>query len=86
MADVYEAEVLRPNYLEEATSIGAAVIAGIGCGAFRDFSVAESFIEIVDRSLPRKEHFGTYRSAKILFDDCYAALEPLFPRMGARTT
>ena len=86
MADVYEAEVLRPNYLEEATSIGAAVIAGIGCGAFPDFSVAESFIQIVDRSLPRKEHFGTYREAKILFDDCYAALEPLFPRMGARTT
>jgi xylulokinase len=84
MADVYEAEVLRPNYLEEATSIGAAVIAGVGCGAFPDFSVAERFIEIVDRSRPREEHFGTYRIAKSLFDDCYAALEPLFPRMGAR--
>lgn len=82
MADVYEAEILRPNYLEEATSIGAAVIAGVGCGAFLDFSVAERFIEIVERTKPRPENFPGYRKTKLLFDDCYSALEPLFPRLG----
>jgi xylulokinase len=83
MADVYEAEILRPDYLEEATSMGAAIIAGVGCGAFPDFSVAESFIEISERAEPNPERFATYKKAKALFDDCYAALEPLFPRMGA---
>ena len=30
MADIYQAEIRVPNYLEEATSMGAAILAGIG--------------------------------------------------------
>ncbi len=82
MADIYEAEILRPNYLEEATSMGAALIAGVGCGLFPDFSAAEKFIAITERCSPDPALFPEYRRAKVLFDDCYRALEPLFPRMG----
>ncbi len=35
MADIYELELSIPNYLEEATSIGAAIIGGVGVGALK---------------------------------------------------
>jgi xylulokinase len=82
MADVYEAEILRPNYLEEATSMGAAVIAGVGCGLFPDFSAAERFTVVEERTAPDPSSYPEYRRMKVLFDDCYGALAPLFPRMG----
>jgi xylulokinase len=82
MADIYEAEILRPNYLEEATSMGAAVIAGVGCGLFPDFSAAERFTVVEERTAPDPSSFPEYRRMKVLFDDCYGALAPLFPRMG----
>jgi glycerol kinase len=34
MADAYNAEIRIPNYLEEATSMGAAILGGIGAGIF----------------------------------------------------
>jgi xylulokinase len=85
MADVYEARIDVPNYLEEATSMGAAVIGGVGAGVFRDFSAADRFLSVVDRVEPNPVVYGTYRSAKALFDECYDALEGLFPRLGRRS-
>jgi xylulokinase len=82
MADVYQADIVRPNYLEEATSIGAAVIGGVGCGIFKDFGVVDRFIEIVDRTRPDPATAAVYARAKALLNDSYAALEPLFPRFG----
>lgn len=79
MADVYEVDVDIPNYLEEATSIGAAIIAGVGSGIYKDFSVVNSFFRIVDTVKPNPEHVKIHRSRKKLFDRLYAALEPVFP-------
>ncbi|MGA2764150.1 MAG: xylulokinase [Spirochaetia bacterium] len=82
MADVYQADVLRPNYLEEATSMGAAIIGGVGCGAFKGFDVADRFIEVVDRTRPDATRAGVYAEAKKLLNESYDALAPLFPRFG----
>jgi xylulokinase len=84
MADVYQAEILRPNYLEEATSMGAAIIGGVGCGAFKSFDVAHRFIEEVDRTKPDLQRAGMYEEAKKLLNESYDALAPLFPRFGRR--
>jgi xylulokinase len=84
MADVYQAEILKPDYLEEATSMGAAVIGGVGCGAFKGFEAAERFIRITDRVKPDASRAAVYRDAKALFNESYAALEPLMPRLGKR--
>ncbi len=83
MADVYQAEVLRPNYLEEATSMGAAIIAGVGCGVFKDFDVASRFITITDRVSPDPATAPAYAHAKELLNESYEALAPLFPKFGA---
>jgi xylulokinase len=84
MADVYQAEILKPDTLEEATSMGAAIIGGVGCGVFKDFEAADRFIRITERTRPDPATREAYRRAKDLFNDSYAALEPLFPRFGRK--
>ena len=84
MADIYQADVVRPNYLEEATSMGAAIIGGVGCGAFKSFDVADRFIQVVDRTRPNTAHAGLYAEAKKLLNESYDALAPLFPRFARR--
>jgi xylulokinase len=84
MADVYQAEILRPSLLEEATSMGAAIIGGVGCGVFPSFDVADRFITVTERTRPDPSTEGVYRKAKDLLNDCYTALEPLFPRLGGK--
>jgi xylulokinase len=82
MADIYQAEVLRPNYLEEATSMGAAIIGGVGCGAFSSFDVADKFIQVVDRAKPDPTPSSVYARAKELLNESYDALAPLFPKLN----
>ncbi|HUZ17338.1 MAG TPA: xylulokinase [Spirochaetia bacterium] len=82
MADVYQAEILRPNYLEEATSMGAAIIGGVGCGAFDTFDVAGRFTKVVDRTLPDPTKASVYARSAQLLNDTYDALKPLFARFG----
>ncbi|MGA2545475.1 MAG: xylulokinase [Rectinemataceae bacterium] len=84
MADAYRAEILRPKYLEEATSMGAAVIAGVGSGLFPDFSAASRFIEITERTKPNPANAPIYDKLRALMDECYGALEPIFPKLGVR--
>jgi len=84
MADVYQADIVRPNYLEEATSMGAAIIGGVGCGVFKSFDVADRFIQTVDRTTPDAARAGTYAEAKKLLNESYDALAPLFKRFARR--
>jgi len=84
MADVYQAEILKPDYLEEATSMGAAIIGGVGCGVFGSFEVADRFIRVTERTRPDPAPAAAYRQAKELLNSSYAALEPLFGRFGKK--
>jgi xylulokinase len=84
MSDVYQAEILRPNYLEEATSMGAAIIGGVGCGAFKNFDVADRFITIVDRVRTDPSTAPAYAQAKSLLNESYDSLAHLFPRFGRK--
>lgn len=82
LADCANAVIARSNYLDEATSIGAAIIAGIGAGMYRDFSVARQFFAIVDRVRPDPANVRMYAERKALFDRVYDALEPLMPEFA----
>ena len=74
MADIYQARIQIPNYLEEATSMGAAVLAGIGCGLFPGFEVIDRFIKITDTVDPIAENVAGYQQIMPLFDKAYYAL------------
>ena len=78
MADIYDVEVQRPNFLEEATSMGAAVVGGVGAGVFEDFSVIDRFIKIEETVQPNAENQKAYNAIKPIFDKAYFALEDVF--------
>lgn len=82
MADIYQTEILIPNYLEEATSMGAAVLAGIGSGLFNDFSVIDRFIHIQKRIVPIMENVEKYEKIMPVFDQTYHALTGIYKELA----
>ena len=81
MADIFDIKITVPAVLEEAGSMGAAVIGGVGSGIFKDFDAIERFIEIETVHEPNPEAVEVYRPLRQLFDDCYRAMEKLYSRM-----
>lgn len=83
IANVLQAELVRPDNVEEATSIAAAVIAGVGTGVYEDFSAVEKFLSVQDAILPEKETARIYEPLKKLFDESYHALEKIYDAFAA---
>jgi len=80
LADIFDTKILIPNFLEEATSIGAAVIGGVGVGALKNFSDIDRFIRIVDQVEPKKENQKVYEKSYQQFIDTYESLVDVFDR------
>ncbi len=81
LSDVLDASLKSPNHVEEATSIAAAVIAGIGCGVYEDFSAIHQFLTFTEPVKPNEEVQDIYNKSKKIFDAVYKALYPLYPQM-----
>jgi len=77
-ADIYNVQCNKTNFDREATSIGAAVAAGVGIGMFKDFSVVHKFIEITKTFYPDRQRALTYQKIKPLFNDAYHSLVSVF--------
>ncbi len=77
-ADVYGLPIQRPNMLEEACSMGAAITAGVGAGVFHDFDVVDRFLQIRDTYLPDSVCSGRYRSLKPIYQQAYPQLRSIF--------
>ncbi len=75
MADIYGIDVQVPKYLEQATSMGAAIIGGVGVGALSSFDDVDRFIEIQRTTSPIASNSEVYRKKKVVFDKAYHALE-----------
>jgi xylulokinase len=78
LADIFRLPVLVPEYLEEATSMGAAIIGGVGCGLYSDFRSAQDFVRVRERVQPEERTAEVYDALKPVFEKCYSALEPVF--------
>ena len=81
MADIYDTRIVVPTVLEEAGSMGAAVIGGVGAGIYKDFNAIDRFLEIEDVQEPNPAAVESYRQVRELFDDCYFALEKVYAKM-----
>lgn len=81
LADIFGISVLVPDYLEEATSMGAAITAGVGIGAFENFDVVDKFIKIKEENKPDLSKNEKYTEMKKLFDEAYYSLKPVFEKM-----
>lgn len=82
LTDIYGVRVHKLNYLEEATSIGAAIAAGVGSGCLKDFSAVHQFIQPVKSLEPREKNHRQYEEVKRIFDQCYEALVPIYDELS----
>jgi len=83
LADMLGIPIDRLESGEFATSLGAAVCAGVGVGVFDDFSVAAKLSPVAGTDLPAKEHKPLYDRTYDLFNQTYDILEPLFADLAA---
>lgn len=83
MADIYNTKILKPVYLEEAPSMGAAMIAGVGCGAFESFREAvDIFVTIEDELMPNPEAHAQYEPYIEAFEVVYENLVPVYDALA----
>ncbi|MBD3304789.1 xylulokinase [candidate division KSB3 bacterium] len=82
LADIWNVTIRKPNYLEEATSMGAAIIGGVGAGIFENFDVIDRFIKIDSVQEPIPENVDKYQSLKPIFDKCYHSLVDVYDDMA----
>jgi len=59
-ADAWNIRVLKTNVGQEAGSLGAAAVAAVGAGLWKDFSRMDALHKIEDVSSPRPENVRTY--------------------------
>lgn len=85
-ADMLGVNVIVPD-IDEATALGAAILAGIGAGSYRD---AEDAFRRIDRPFfryePHEERTRFYRDMLPLYRETYHALRPVHHKLFDRFT
>jgi len=81
MADIYKKKILIPNYLDEATSMGAALTGGVGVGLYEDFDFVHQMLNIEKEVEPNKENYETYEKLYEIFKESYNSLEDIFTKL-----
>lgn len=82
LADVLAIPIDRLDGGEFATSMGAAVCAGVGLGMFPDFTVAATLCPVAGTDRPDPEAVRQYDRLYPLFQDAYAHLVDLFGQLA----
>ncbi|MCE9645313.1 MAG: xylulokinase [Chloroflexi bacterium] len=81
LASVLEAELVTVNTTEGA-AYGAALLAGVGAGAWPDVqSACKSCIKITGSTLPDPSQLQAYRKSYALYQELYPALRSSFEKM-----
>lgn len=78
LSDVLGVRLHRLDHVETATSIAAAVIAGVGVGVFKDFSVIHQFVKKEDDFCPDGGNSQVYKRQKKLFEQGYRCLKEYY--------
>jgi len=74
LADVFGMPIAKPNLIEEATSLGAAVAAGVGVGALPGFESVYDFFKIEAEESFSPENHAKYDEVQKVFDKAYFSL------------
>lgn len=81
LSDVLGCEMIRPNHVEEATSMAAAVLAGIGAGIYEDERAIGRFLKFEKITRPIQENKDYYQKRIRVFDDCYEAMTKVYAKV-----
>ena len=78
LADIWQRPVHLPQYLEEATSMGAAICGGVGVGLYRDFGIIEKYNAITETVMPNQQNADIYEKLYRIFDRGYQGLKETY--------
>ena len=82
LASVLDAELVTVNTTEGA-AYGAALLAGVGAGAWADVpSASDACIKITGSTQPEPSQVDAYQKAYSLYQELYPALQPSFHKMS----
>lgn len=77
LADQFQCSLQPATVMNSASSLGAALCAGIGAGVFRGFEAAEGLNPPAGAVAPNPENQAIYEAGLARFTALYRALEPL---------
>ncbi len=81
LASVLNSELVTVN-TSEGAAFGAALLAGVGAGAWSDVITAcKNTIRITGQTLPKMDEVAVYERSYAQFRELYPALKPAFDRM-----
>ena len=82
MADTYGLPVQRLSILEEATSMGAALVGGVGVGLYAGFEMSEQMNQVAATILPEPAKQALYAKMLPIFDRLYESLAPVYAELA----
>ncbi|MBI5818863.1 MAG: FGGY-family carbohydrate kinase [Verrucomicrobia bacterium] len=68
-ADAWKMTLLKTNIGQEAGSLGAAAVAAVGAGLWKDFSPIDAIHKLEDKSTPVSQHAALYEKLLPIFRD-----------------
>ena len=82
LADIYDMPVVSISHLDEASSMGAAVIGGVGVQALDGFEDIKKFIKIDTKTLPNKHNRARYNKMQGIFNKTYSSLVDVYEELA----
>jgi len=84
MADIFGAELATIN-ITDGAAYGAALLAGVGSGVYRDvFAAVDRTVRVVDRTEPIAANAATYEGYYADYRALYGQLKPTFDSVARR--
>jgi len=78
LADVFNKTIVIPSLLDEATSMGAALIGGVGVGVYDDFGFVDKMFKIKENIIPDENNSKIYNRIYPAFKDAYEGLKEIY--------
>ena len=81
-ADILERPVATLNFMEEATSVGAAIAGGVGIGLYGSIEEAVRIVKETSSTVPEPARRSAYRRSAAAFRKCYEQMVPVFTMLA----
>ena len=78
LSDIWNASLKIPDDPENATSVAAAIIAGVGVGVYKDFDAVDRFVHFDTEYKPDPQAARSYEQLLPVFDQSYSILQPFY--------
>ncbi len=80
LADMYDMNIKVPYEVDETTSMGAAIVGGVGVGLLKDFTVAKDWCKARTEYKPKEKNVKKYANEQQRFIQFYKALAPVYSK------